>query len=238
MALDSDQHSERYNFKINTLNGLLKGAGGQLVNPFLGINAIRLGAPNIDLGIISAIPYIAGGFAALLSPWLVRQRHLQRTTFWLFFVARLSIVLMAVIDHAHHLAHPALWFMAAIVWSNIPGALATLSWQSLTTKLFSGPMRSTVVMWRQWSMSGVGVAAVLLGGWAIDSNSGTRGYIVLYLIGALLGLGEVLVYRLFKPGPQALDRPEDTWRTALPVLKRTPDFRVLSWPVRFSISGG
>jgi MFS family permease len=222
MSFHSDDRSERYNLKINTLNGLLKGAGGGLVNPFLGINAIRLGAPNIYLGIISAIPFIAGGFAALLSPWLVRQRRLQRTTFWLFFASRLSIVLFAVIDHLHHLGHPALWFMAAIVWSNIPGALATLSWQSLTTKLFSGSMRSTAVMWRQWSMSGVGVAAVLVGGWAIDSNPGTRGYIALYVIGAVLGLVEVLVYRLFKSDAEALDHPDDTWRSALPVLAHTP----------------
>lgn len=224
MSLTNDSQDERYNFKVNTLNGLLKGAGGQLVNPFLGINAIRLGAPNIYLGIISAIPYIAGGFAAFLSPWLVRQRHLKRTTFWLFLVARVSIVLFALIDHLHHLGHPALWFMAAIVWSNMPGALATLSWQSMTTKLFSGPMRSTAVMWRQWSMSGVGVAAVLLGGLAIDSNHGTRGYIVLYIIGASLGIAEVLVYRLFKPGQGALDRPESTWRSSLPTLRRTPGF--------------
>jgi MFS family permease len=222
--LPDEQANQRYNAKINTLNGLLKGAGSQLVNPFLGINAIRLGAPNIYLGVISAIPYIAGGFAALLSPWLVRQRHLKRTTFWLFLVARLSIVLFALIDHFDHLGHPALWFMAAIVWSNIPGALATLSWQSMTTKLFTGAMRSTAVMWRQWSMSGIGVAAVLLAGLAIDKNPSTHAYIVIYCLGAAFGLAEVAVYRLFRPGEEPLDRPESTWRSSLPKLRATPGF--------------
>lgn len=220
----SDESDERYNFKINTLNGLLKGAGGQLVNPFLGINAIRLGAPNIYLGVISAIPFIAGGFAALLSPWLVRQRQLMRTTFWLFLIARLSIAAFAVIDHLSHVQHPALWFMAAIVWSNIPGALATLSWQSMTTKLFTGSMRSTAVMWRQWGMSGIGVVVVLAGGWAIDKDPGTHGYIMVYCIGAALGLAEVVVYRFFRPGREPLDRPEATWRSALPLLVQTPGF--------------
>ncbi|NMP23056.1 MFS transporter [Sulfobacillus harzensis] len=207
---------ERHNVKINALNGMLKGAGGQLVNPFLGINAIRLGAPNIDLGIISAIPYLAGGIAALLSPWLVHRKRLHSTTIGLFLAARLSILLFALIDFRHGIHHAALWFMLAIVWSNLPGALATLSWQSMTTSLFSGAVRSSAVMWRQWGMSSVGVVAVLLGGWAIDKNPGTHGYITLYVIGTILGIAEVAVYRRFKPGPKPLDLPNTTWSMALP----------------------
>ncbi len=216
--LKAPESDEQYNLKINALNGALKGAGGQLVNPFLGINAIRLGAPNIDLGIISAIPYIAGGFAAFLSPWLVHRHQLQRTTTWLFLAARLSILLFALIDWRHGLQHAALWFMLAIVWSNLPGALATLSWQSMTTALFTGHMRSSAVMWRQWGMSGIGVVAVLMAGWAIDASPGTHSYIVLYILGAFVGLAEVAVYRKFRPAPVPLDVPDTTWRTALPEL--------------------
>ncbi|PSR22527.1 MAG: MFS transporter [Sulfobacillus acidophilus] len=214
-AYNSD---EQHNVKVNTWNGLLKGAGGQLVSPFLGIDAIRLGAPNFDLGIISSIPYIAGGFAALLSPWLVHRRNLHQTTIWLFFIARLSILLFALVNWAPHLHNAAMWLMLAIVWSNLPGALATLSWQSMTTALFSPRMRSTAVMWRQWSMSGIGVVVVLLAGWAIDNDRGTHGYIVLYILGALIGMAEVAVYRRFRPSPTPLDIPETTWKTALPIL--------------------
>lgn len=209
---------EQYNLKVNALNGMLKGAGGQLVNPFLGINAIRLGAPNLYLGVISSIPYIAGGFAALLSPWLIRQRHLQRTTTWLFLVARLSILLFALIDWRHGGKHAALWFMLAIVWSNLPGALATVSWQSMTTALFSPALRSRAVMWRQWGMSGIGVIVVLLAGWAINQKPGTHGYIAIYVLGAVVGLAEVAVYRRFRPGSTPLDVPNATWRKSLPEL--------------------
>jgi len=209
---------ESYNLKINAWNGVLKGAGGQLVNPFLGINAIRLGAPNIDLGIISAIPYLAGGLAALLSPWLVRQPELKHTTVRLFLIARLSILLFAAIDADPLLPHRALWLVLAIVWANIPGALATLSWQAMTTALFSGAMRSTAVMWRQWGMNVVGVIAVLLGGWAINRDPGTRGYMVLYVIGAFLGLAEVAIYRRFRVHHLHRDLPSTTWATALPAL--------------------
>ncbi len=212
--------NEQHNVTVNTVNGLLKGAGSQLVNPFLGINAIRLGAPNIDLGIISAIPYLAGGFAALLSPWLVHRRNLHKTTIFLFFIARLSIILFAFIDWTPGLHRAALYLVLAIVFSNLPAALATLSWQSMTTSLFSPRTRSTAVMWRQWSMSGIGVVAVLLGGWAIDHNPGTHGYIVLYILGALVGMAEVAVYRHFRPLDTPLDLPQSTWRSALPVIWR------------------
>lgn len=214
------RETEQYNLKVNAWNGVLKGAGGQLVNPFLGINAIRLGAPNLDLGIISAIPYIAGGFAALLSPWLVRRKNLKATTIWLFLVARLSILLFAFIDWHSVIHHAAMWLVLAIVWANIPGALATLSWQAMTTAIFTGTMRSTAVMWRQWGMNVVGVIAVLLGGWTIASDPGIHGYIFLYGVGALIGLAEVAVYRNFRPSTVPLDLPTTTWRTALPVLWR------------------
>ncbi|MCY0898816.1 MAG: MFS transporter [Firmicutes bacterium] len=214
----TEANDEQYNLKINTLNGLLKGAGGQLVNPFLGIDAIRLGAPNLFLGVISSIPYMAGGLAALLSPWLVHRKNLHQTTVWLFLVARLSILLFACINWDPHLHHAALWLMLAIVWSNLPGALATLSWQAMTTKLFSANMRSTAVMWRQWGMSGIGVIVVLLAGWAIANNPGTKSYVVLYILGAMLGIAEVAVYRRFRPSPEPLDIPETTWRSALPQL--------------------
>lgn len=223
--------NEQHNVAVNTVNGLLKGAGGQLVNPFLGIDAIRLRAPNIDLGIISAIPYVAGGFAALLSPWLVHRKNLHRTTIWLFFIARLSILLFAWVNWDTHLHRAALYLMLAIVWSNIPGALGTLSWQSMTTALFSPRMRTTAVMWRQWSMSGAGVVTVLLAGWAIDNDHGTHGYIVLYGLGAIVGLCEVAVYRRFRPSPTPLDHPNASWRSALPTLWRGAPLR------RFVVAG-
>ncbi|MHB1610767.1 MAG: MFS transporter [Sulfobacillus sp.] len=230
--MEPDSQTEQYNQRINSWNGIFKAMALRLVNPFLGINLIRLGAPNLYLGILDAVPSIAGGLAALLgTPWLSRRRDPHRTTMHLFLIARAFYLVFALIDVlARGPGIAATWMLLAIVAMDMPAALATLSWQSLTTQLFSSRTRVTAVMWRQWGMNLVGLVTVIIGGIAISSDPSVHGYIVLYTVAAVFGFVEVTIYRKFRVEgvPQVV---AGNWTEVVPrLMKRTP-FR------RFVIAG-
>ncbi len=230
--VEPDSQTEQYNQRINSWNGIFKAMALRLVNPFLGINLIRLGAPNLYLGILDAVPSIAGGLAALLgTPWLSRRRDPHRTTMHLFLIARAFYLVFALIDVlARGPGIAATWMLLAIVAMDMPAALATLSWQSLTTQLFSSRTRVTAVMWRQWGMNLVGLVTVIIGGIAISSDPSVHGYIVLYTVAAVFGFVEVTIYRKFRVEgvPQVV---AGNWTEVVPrLMKRTP-FR------RFVIAG-
>jgi hypothetical protein len=230
--MEPDSGTEQYNQKINTWNGIFKAMALRLVNPFLGINLIRLGAPNIDLGILDAVPSIAGGVVALLgTPWLSRRRDPHRTTMHLFLLARGFYLVFALIDVlARGPGVAATWMLLAIVAMDMPSALATLSWQSMTTQMFSARTRVTAVMWRQWGMNLVGLVTVIIGGVAISSDPSVHGYIVLYTVAAVFGFVEVTIYRKFRVTGMAPVMPGN-WVEVVPrLMKRTP-FR------RFVIAG-
>lgn len=230
--IEPDKGTEQYNQRINTWNGIFKAMALRLVNPFLGINLIRLGAPNLYLGILDAVPSIAGGVVALLgTPWLSRRKNPNQTTMYLFIIARAFYLVFAAIDvFAKGPGVAATWLLLAIVAMDMPAALATLSWQSLTTQMFSARNRVTAVMWRQWGMNLVGLLTVIVGGVAISTDPSVHGYIVLYTVAAIFGLVEVSIYRKFRitgvPPVVA-----GNWTEAVPRLMKLTQFR------RFVMSG-
>ncbi|PSR34209.1 MAG: MFS transporter [Sulfobacillus benefaciens] len=230
--MEPDRGTEQYNQKINTWNGIFKAMALRLVNPFLGINLIRLGAPNIDLGILDAVPSIAGGVVALLgTPWLSKRRDPHRTTMHLFLLARGFYLVFALIDVlAKGPGVAATWMLLAIVAMDMPSALATLSWQSMTTQMFSARTRVTAVMWRQWGMNLVGLVTVIIGGVAISSDPSVHGYIVLYTVAAIFGFVEVTIYRKFRVTGMAPVVPGN-WVEVVPRLMKQMPFR------RFVIAG-
>ncbi len=196
MPTDRD---ETHNSRINVWNGLFKSIGIRLVNPYLGINIVRLGAPNLYLGVMIAIPYLSQGMAAWAAPLcLSRTGHPHRTTQWLFVLARLGYGLLALVDIGYWSWDPPLAFLMAVILLNLPAAVATLSWQTLLGQVLSGERRAQAVMWRQWGMNVVGIGTLLLGGLIIGQARGTRAYGWMDLGAVLIGMIEVAVYRQFR----------------------------------------
>ncbi len=191
----------QHNQKINVWNGLLKAVELRLVSPYLGINIVRLGAPNLFLGVMVAIPYLAQALAAAVgTSWLLRAKRPQRLTAQLFMAARLGFVLLAAVDFWGHGSDPALLFLIAVIILNLPGSLALIGWQTLLGQVLPASGRAQAVMWRQWGMNAIGIVTLLLGGWAIGSAGGVHAYAVMDLIAAGVGIGEVIIYGRFHVG--------------------------------------
>ena len=228
MTTDRD---ETHNARINVWNGLFKSIGLRLVNPYLGINLIRLGAPNLYLGVMMAIPYLSQGIAAGAAPvCLAHTPHPHRTTQWLFVLARLGYGLLALVDLGYWSWNPPLAFLLAVILLNLPAAVATLSWQALLGRVLSGERRARAVMWRQWGMNGVGMGTLLLGGAIIGQAPGVRAYGGMDLGAVLIGLMEVAVYRQFR-----MTQPtEPTWGEP---AATTADWRHIPGFPRFLLAG-
>ena len=228
MTTDRD---ETHNARINVWNGLFKSIGIRLVNPYLGINMIRLGAPNLYLGVMMAIPYLSQGIAAWVGPLcLSHTRHPHRATQWLFVLARLGYGLLALVDLGYWSWNPPLAFLIAVILLNLPAAVATLSWQALLGRILGGERRAGAVMWRQWGMNGVGTGTLLLGGVIIGQAQGVRAYGGMDLGAVLIGLMEVAVYRQFRMTQPA----EPTWGEP---TAGTGDWRHIPGFPRFLLAG-
>ncbi|WP_430626348.1 hypothetical protein [Sulfobacillus thermotolerans] len=199
--LQEEDVDVRHNQAVNVWNGLLKAVELRLVNPYLGINMVRLGAPNLFLGVMIAVPYLAQALAAAIGTgWLLRARRPKRFTAQLFLAARLGFLLLAAVDFWGNKPHAALWFLLAVIVLNLPGALAVIGWQTLLGQVLPPSGRAQAVMWRQWGMNAIGLVTLLVGGWAIGTAPGVHAYGVMDVIAAAVGIGEVLIYQRFRVG--------------------------------------
>ncbi|MCY0907921.1 MAG: MFS transporter [Sulfobacillus thermotolerans] len=250
--LQEEDVDVRHNQAVNVWNGLLKAVELRLVNPYLGINMVRLGAPNLFLGVMIAVPYLAQALAAAIGTgWLLRARRPKRFTAQLFLAARLGFLLLAAVDFWGNKPHAALWFLLAVIVLNLPGALAVIGWQTLLGQVLPPSGRAQAVMWRQWGMNAIGLVTLLVGGWAIGTAPGVHAYGVMDVIAAAVGIGEVLIYQRFRVGEYPTPQVT-TWHREAPGLWRDIPFRrfalgaavfyfgwIFLWPVslRYQVSG-
>lgn len=239
---------EPHNQRVNLWNGVLKAISIRLVNPYLGINIVRLGAPNLFLGMMVAVPFLAQGLAALvgLTGWAPQLDRPRGGTWW-FLGARLGVLALAVIDGT---GGSALAFLVVVVVINLPAAVGTIAWQTLLSRVLSPAGRAAAVLRRQWAMNAVGLLVLLGGGWVMGNAPGVQAYARLDGVAALVGVAEVAVYRRFRAG-SAADPPRRSWGevggrlAALPAYRRfvgaAATFYVgwlLLWPVslRYQVS--
>lgn len=194
-----DDVDEEHNQRNNVWNGVLKAIGLRLVNPYLGINIVRLGAPNLFLGVMIAIPYLAQGVAAWGGRyWLTRPGNAHRRTVRLFLAARLGFLLLAAVDFWGRGPNAALAFLIAVIVLNVPAASATIAWQTFLGQALSPARRAKAVMWRQWGMNAVGIATLIIGGGVIGQAQGVRAYGEFDVVAAMVGVGEAWVYGRFR----------------------------------------
>jgi MFS family permease len=241
---------EEANLRINTWHGAAQNAAVSLVSPYLGIDLLRLGGTNFEVGLLSSLPPLASTISTLLGArWIAGTRHPSRVTTWVFSAARAAFLGFVLLNWLRGGATPLL-FVLLVGAMSVPVAVATVSWQAIITALFRPEVRGSAIANRTRAASFVGVVVTMLGGLAIGGAPGTTAYGWLFLCGAAVAVLEVWLFSRLKGDPRVQTLPPNLWQASRRLFRR-PVFRdftlaslpfylgwVMAWPlfIRYEVN--
>ena len=210
---DSD---ESYNLKVNAWHGAAQNGAISLVNSFIGIDLIRLGGSDFEVGLLSSLPPLASTLSTLVGARVMsRAKRPHRTTMLLFLAARMAFLGFAVINLVRGPWAPAL-LVALVGLMNVPQAVANVTWQAWITGLFRDRTRPLAFSRRQMMVSLAGIAVPLMGGVVIATVHGVSGYPGLFITAFLVALVEVWLFSRLRGHPRLQPLPPNF----LPAFRR------------------
>jgi MFS family permease len=210
---------------------------------FNSVYAIRLGASNTLVGLLSSLPALMVILLRFPAARVV-ERTPQRVPLIArsFGLARLAYLLIALLPLCltHHLAEA---FVALIILSELPGNLAMAGWDTLFAQVVPERRRAKVVSVRSSLANGVKIAILPLAGKWLEWAPFPLNYQVLYLagfVGGMLGLYHKARLRLPEGRDEAEGRAEQglgwarvrgLWREQQPYLQFVLGTFVLQWAI-------
>lgn len=180
----------RRNLRYLVLHGALGALALNAVQPFLGIFAIRLGASNLEVALLSALPAVVGVVALPWGGrWLDRFRRRLPPAVALLLLARAGFLALAAVPWLGGPWAPEL-LVAVVALSQLPATLANLAWQALVADVIPPERRGQAMAERQRVMGLIGLLTALAGGAALDRLPYPAGYQAAFVAGWALGLAE------------------------------------------------
>jgi len=187
----------RANVRCSNANGVLAALAANMVAPFLGIYALRLGASNLQIGLMSSLPAMFSLACAIPGGRVLdRVEHKQRAAFLTAATARMFFLLYAVAPLLGEGRQ--VWFLvAAVALTNLPATLAGVAWQSLVAEAFGPRARARALAMRMRLVSLAAIGPLLLTGRLLDLMRFPLGYQVVFAVAFAIGLLEArLLLRL------------------------------------------
>lgn len=162
----------------NVINSLVDGmwycvmAG--LALPFVGMFAIRLGASDYMVGLITSLPALLGLLAQLPSAWLAGQaRSLQRLTMTAGFLHRVFYLLFVFIPLLPVPRIVQAWvFVIGYAVANFPGTVCSTAWQAMMGEMFPETLRGQIFGERNMLTGIVTLVFTAVAGWYYDRTNG------------------------------------------------------------------
>jgi predicted MFS family arabinose efflux permease len=188
----------RHNVRYNTANQVLQTIGLNMVSPFLGILALKLGASSLEVGLLTSLPALAAVAATLPATGLLRRWRPQAAAAWLFLATRSFYLVLASIPLWAGPAAPAA-IALAFGAMNLPGSAALIAWQDLMARVFPFARRGAAFAASNRWMAVAVTLTTLVAGWAIDRLGTPRGYEIVFTLAFGVGLGEVAALRRLIP---------------------------------------
>jgi MFS family permease len=196
-------------YRSTLAHALTSSVAQNLVAPFVGIMAIRLGASNLQLGYLSAWPNLISVAALLVGgAWLGRTTNLRATTAWLFVAARIFFLGLAAVpwfapDHQ-------VWALILFwVLASAPGAAGNIGVQALVAELWSPQDRGRIFAARQSVATGASMVVVLVAGFVLDRLPSPLGYQLSFALAWAVSLLEIWYLLQHRPDPGQITYPEN-----------------------------
>ena len=183
------------NIRLNTYHGMVSILATNMVTPFVGIFAVRLGASNYQIGLLSSAPAIMSLLAMIPgAKFTDTQREKKRTTSNFMLAHRIFYVLLSLIPFFVADRRAAL-LVCTMALMNFPGAIANVAWQGFISRVVPPERRAQAFAARNRLINIVGTLSVLVAGRVLDIISFPLGYQLMFLLAFAFAIGEIWVFR-------------------------------------------
>ena len=172
---------------------------------FLAGFALWLGASERLIGVIMALPWLAQA-AQLLAPRIIETVKSRRRFAWRFYAAGESawvpIALLVLLTPLLMSRQNALALLIALLAAEgVLMAIATPAGVSLMQDIIPHHRRGRFLSKRNMLMAGIGMVVGVLGGRLLDFLGEPKGFVPVYLVGFVCGMGGVLCVALLPELP-------------------------------------
>ena len=183
--------SVRHNTRVNAEHGAWQSLSASLYSPFLGVLAIKLGASNLQVALISALPAAVSCVASILGAQVLRPFDRKKGAACAFaFANRLFLLGIAALPLLSEDSRAsALVLLIALM--NVPGAIGNIAWQALMADAIPSERRGDAFAVRSRIVTAVGFVPTLVGGYLLDALSFPIGYQVVFVVAFAASVMEV-----------------------------------------------
>ncbi len=191
-----EQKKLAHNIRWNNINGILNTLSQNMLAPFTGIFAIKLGASDSLIAALSSWPALVSLLTMIPGARHV-DRHPQqkRLVSTLMLCNRIVFLALALLPFlVRNPDHQPIVFVAMIALANVPGSLALIAWQSFMGRVIPAAQRGKAFARRNQLMSLCGIFASLIAGWIMDKLAFPIGFQVMFFVGFILALLEVAAF--------------------------------------------
>lgn len=181
----------RHNIRWNNWNGIFQILAGNMINPFIGILAIKLNATNMQIALLSSLPAVASVIAMIPGARLIDRGSRKKGITTLFFLLnRIFFVGIAAVPFFSPDRRAAM-LVIAVALMNLPGAVANTAYQALMGDIVPRRRRGGVMASRNFWMGLAGNVTLLGTGLALDRLPFPAGYQWMFTAAFVLALAEV-----------------------------------------------
>jgi len=198
---------ERQNAITSLIDGSLYSVMAGLTGPFWGAFAVRLGASDYMLGLLSSLPALIGLISQIPSALLIdKYPNRQKPTLVYSMVHRCFYFFFAVLALAPVPAHLKAWaFIIAFSVMNFPATAAGIAWTAMMGEMFEPRSRARIFGERNMVCTFVSLVSTVLAGSFLDHVGWPWNYGFLYLVSYGFVFGSWIYLRKLKETPLGSD---------------------------------
>lgn len=195
-----------FNERLLVWEGTISIFGISLVSSYTAILALRLGASDTAIGLLSSLPALVSMVAMIPLTRLVQDHPSQKAVAAASALSQRGFYLILAILSLVGWLNPTILIVIVVVMA-VPGALLNVVWSNLQSKLFPPELRAGILGYRNAVSKVAGIVATFSGGYFIEAVGYPANYSVLYgatFVICMVGIG--LMTRIDE-GERIVDRP-------------------------------
>ena len=189
------------NIWTNTAHGIVSVAAANMIQPFISIFAIRAGATNFQVAMLSTAPALVSLLMMIPGAALVDRRPDKKRLTALFFLAHRFFYFLIALIPFFTTDRRAAVLVVAVALMNLPGSVSNVAWQGFIATIIPPDRRPSAFAKRNLWMNVAGTAMVLIVGRAIDIIGYPFGYQVVFALAFVLALVEIWVFGRLEEEP-------------------------------------
>lgn len=225
--------AEKRNAHISIIDGMLFSVMSGLTAPFWGAFAVKLGATDYTLALLSSLPALMSLVAQVPSALLVElyDNRLRPTVVAAAFsrVFYLLFALLIIVPVSG--PNKALIFVLMYSLMNLPGTMAGVAWTSMMGDMFSPTLRGRFFGERNMLCTFVSLVSTVIAGPFLDAVPWPTNYVLLYLVSFAMVMGSL--YYLTKHEDPPVHRDKQSRAPGLSLFVRAMDDKAF---VRFLLA--